>query len=605
MEPKLLFHFLEYQRDHYPQKQAIGYQQGGSWHYLSTQELIDMAERTARGLIAELGLEAGDKVVLVADRNRPEWLILDLALQMAAAVSVPVYPTISTREYAYIFQESEAKYCFAAGDEVLERVLPAARQTSSLRQIFTFDRHDELPHWESIWTEAGTEALEARRNGIDPEQLVTIIYTSGTTGNPKGVMLCHRNIVSNILAVSPLVPLRAGQRAVSFLPLNHIFERVVTYAYLYHGINIVHIGLDNIAADLQYHRPHFFTTVPRLLEKVYDRIVQKGLELEGLKRALFFWALSLTEDYEYDKQYRGWQALKRRLADRLVFSKWRQALGGNVVGILTGASACPVRIARVFSAAGIPVREGYGLTETSPGLTINHFDDGLCKLGTVGPPIEGVELRIDDSDGEFADGEGEILARGPNVFLGYYKQPELTASVFKEIEGKRWFCTGDVGRFVKGPGGLDYLVITDRKKELLKTSGGKYVAPAPIESKLREHFLIEQAMVVGEGRKFVSALIVPAREALLKWCKQKGLQVESVAEAIALPEVVARFQQIIDRYNPLFSHTEQIKKFTLLDAVWEPVKADGSEGELTPTMKLKRRVVLREYQDVIERMYAE
>ncbi|GAB4259328.1 MAG: long-chain fatty acid--CoA ligase [Saprospiraceae bacterium] len=605
MDIKRLFDFLYYQLENYPQERVLAYQHNGEWQYLSTARLVELAEKTARGLITTLQLQPGEKVVLVASQNRPEWLILDLALQMAGAVSVPVYPTISSREYGYIFRESEAKYCFAGGEEVLERVLPAAEEVPGMQQVLTFDRHPELTFWEDIWSEDGAKDLEQRKQNIDPEELVTIIYTSGTTGNPKGVMLSHRNIVSNILAVSPLVPIKAGQRALSFLPLNHVFERVVTYAYFYHGVNIIQTGLDNIAGDLQAHKPHFFTTVPRLLEKVYEKIYQKGLELSGIKKALFFWALSLTDDYEYNIEYRGLRAIKQRIADKLIFAKWREALGGNVVGILTGASACPVKIARVFSAAGIPVREGYGLTETSPGLTINHFNDGLCKLGTVGPAIKGVELRIDDSDGDFAEGEGEILAHGPNVFLGYFKQPELTAAVFREIDGKRWFCTGDVGRFVKGPGGLDYLVITDRKKELLKTSGGKYVAPAPIESKLREHFLVEQAMVVGEGRKFVSALIVPAREALEKWCRSKGLPFVNIGQAIRLPEVIARYQEVVDRYNPLFSHTEQIKKFCLLDAVWEPVKADGTEGELTPTMKLKRRVIMKKYASQIEEMYSD
>ncbi len=603
MDIKRLFDFLYYQREHYPQERALGFKLGQEWKYYSTEQLIEEAEKTARGLITMLNLQAGEKVILVASQNRPEWLIMDLALQMSGAVSVPVYPTISAREYSYIFRESEAKYCFAGGEDVLERVLPAAAEITSVQKVFTFDRHAELPFWEDVQSEQGAEALEARKQSIDPEALATIIYTSGTTGNPKGVMLSHHNIVSNISAVSPLVPLKAGQKAVSFLPLNHVFERAVTYAYFYHGVNIVHIGLEALADDLRHHQPHFFTTVPRLLEKVYEKIFQKGMELKGIKRALFFWALSLTEDYEYDKQYSGLAALKRALADRLVFRKWRQALGGQLVGILTGASACPVKIARVFSAAGIPVREGYGLTETSPALTINHFNDGLCKLGTVGPPISNVELHIDDSEGTFAEDEGEILANGPNVFLGYFKQPELTAAVFKDVGGKRWFCTGDVGRFVKGPGGLNYLMITDRKKELLKTSGGKYVAPAPIESKLREHFLIEQVMVVGEGRKFVSALIVPAREALENWCRSNGLPFTNLAQAIKLPQVLERYQQIIDRYNPLFSHTEQIKKFVLLDATWEPMKKDGSEGELTPTMKLKRRVIQNKYLTQIEELY--
>jgi long-chain acyl-CoA synthetase len=370
---------------------------------------------------------------------------------------------------------------------------------------------------------------------------------------------------------------------------------------------VTHTGTDNLGGeegDLKTIRPHFFTTVPRLLEKVYEKIYNKGLELTGLKRWLFFWALRLTDSYDLHRKPPFGSAWKWRLADRLIFSKWREALGGNVRGIFTAASACPEKIVRIFCAAGIPIREGYGLSEASPGLTANHFEPEGAMLGTVGCVLDGIELRIDDSDGNYAPGEGEVIATGPNVMMGYYKKPEATAEMIREIDGRHWLFTGDVGKLVDGPGGKKFLKITDRKKELLKTSGGKYVAPQPIESKFREDFFIEQIMVIGEQRKFVSALIVPAQAALKDWCEPNGLTFNTLSEAIRLPGVQALYQSIVERYNPLFSHIEQIKKFHLLDAVWEPVKADGSEGELTPTMKLKRRIILQKYAGVIEGIYS-
>ncbi|MEM9848362.1 MAG: AMP-binding protein, partial [Bacteroidota bacterium] len=354
--------------------------------------------------------------------------------------------------------------------------------------------------------------------------------------------------------------------------------------------------------DLRTIAPTFFTTVPRLLEKVYEAIYNKGLELTGIKRSLFFWALSLTDDYEYDKEYGGFAALKRSIADKLIFSKWREALGGNVKGIITGAAPCPAKILRVFSAAGIPVREGYGLTETSPTLTLNEYGKGMAMIGTTGPIIDGVTLLIDRSEGDYREGEGEILAIGPNVMQGYYNKPQKTAEVFKEMDGKRWFRTGDVGKFVES-GGRKFLKITDRKKELLKTSGGKYVAPAPIEGKMREDFLIEQMMVVGDKRKFVSALIVPSEEALKDWCENNNVTWTGRSDAIKNDKVIARYQETINQCNPQFSHIEQVKKFRLLDAEWEPTKTDGSTAELTPTMKLKRRVILEKFADEIEEMY--
>ena len=344
--------------------------------------------------------------------------------------------------------------------------------------------------------------------------------------------------------------------------------------------------------------------MPRLLEKIYEAIYNKGLELKGIKRALFFWSLSLTDDFSLDKKRTLPERLKWALADRLIFSKWREALGGNLRVVFTAAAPCPVKILRLFCAAGIQIREGYGLTETAPTLTMNTYEPGGAMLGTVGCVVEGVELLIDESDGAYEPGEGEILAHGPNVMSGYYKKPEINKQVFREIDGKTWFCTGDVGTFVEGPGGRKFLKITDRKKELLKTSGGKYVAPAPIENRFREDFLVEQIMVVGDRRKFVSALIVPAEEALKSWCLHKGLQWGPLEEMVKNEKVIAKYQKIIDRLNPQFSHIEQIKKFRLVPHQWLPLHPDGSEAELTPTLKLKRRVIQRKFECEIDEIYA-
>lgn len=605
MQPSRLFDFIQYQAQNHPLEKAFGYKKNDQWTYFSTKQIIDLANKVSCGLI-QLGVQPGEKIGLIAYKNRPEWVIMDIGIQQIGAINVPVYPTISPSEYEYIFNDSEISYCFVGQDDLYDKVQKARPNVPSLKNVYTFDRQEGRPYWEDIFAEEGQEEVEKRKAAIKPEELATIIYTSGTTGHPKGVMLSHNNIVSNVAAVRELLPVNAGERVLSFLPLCHIFERTATYAYTSTSVCVTYTGTDNLGGedgDLMAVKPHFFTTVPRLLEKVYEKIYNKGLALTGVKKKLFFWALNLTEDFEYDKQYGGLAALKRSIADKLIFSKWRDALGGEVKGILTGAAPCPVKMAKVFSAAGIPIREGYGLTETSPGLTINSFEPKGAMLGTVGPMLEDVEIRIDTNNGDYRPGEGEILAKGPNIMMGYYKKPAETAEVMKEIDGETWFCTGDVGKLVEGPDGKPFLKITDRKKELLKTSGGKYVAPAPIENKFKEDFLIEQMMVVGDKRKFVSALIVPAEEALKDWCEEHKIGWTNLKEAIQHQKVIEKYQSIIDKYNPLFSHIEQVKKFVLLNAVWEPNKGDGSPAELTPTMKLKRRVIRDKYADTIESIY--
>lgn len=606
MPAQRLFDFIYHQQTHHPLQKSVGYHYEGQWVYFSTDEIIDMARQVSCGLL-KLGIQKGDKVALVVYQNRPEWVIMDIGLQQIGAINVPVYPTISANDYEYIFKDSEVKLCFAGKDDLYDRVKKAQANVPSLKEIYTFDKMEGVAYWKDIFTLEGEEQIASCQEAVHPQELATIIYTSGTTGLPKGVMLSHENIVSNVKAVERLMPISSGDSVLSFLPLCHIFERTASYSYINLGASITFTGTDNLGGetgDLQVVKPHFFTTVPRLLEKVYEKIYGKGLALTGLKRKLFFWALQLTEDYEYGKQYSGWQGFQRKLADKLIFSKWRAALGGNIKGILTGAAPCPMSIKRVFSAAGIPIREGYGLTETAPGLAIGRYTPNGAILDAVGPAIHGISLFIDESDGNYRPGEGEILAKGPNIMMGYYNKPEATAEVMKNIDGQDWFCTGDIGRLIDGPNGEKFLQITDRKKELLKTSGGKYVAPAPIESKLKEDFLIEQIMVVGDGQKFTAALIVPAMESLKDWCEQEDIPWTSRAEIIQLDQVVAKYQEIIDKYNPAFSKIEQIKAFRLLDADWEPNKADGSEAELTPTMKLKRRVILSKYAEEIAGIYS-
>lgn len=607
MEPTRLCDLIHYQAANFPLERAFGHRVNGEWKYYSTQEVIELGNKVSRGLL-KLGIKKGDRIGVAVTQNRPEWTILDVGIQQIGAINVPVYATITAEDYTYIFNDSEAKYCFIGGGDLYEKVKAAQAQVPSLKEIYSFDKKEGQPFWETIFAEDGQAEVDDLRAQIKPEELATIIYTSGTTGVPKGVMLSHDNIISNIMAGKGAFPFVAGDTVLSFLPICHIYERVVIYLYTLFGVSVAFTGTDNLGGeqgDLMAVKPHFFTTVPRLLEKVYERIYNKGLDLSGLKKKLFFWALKLTEDYHYEFKPKGWKAIQWKIADKLIFSKWRAALGGNLKGITTGAAACPRRIAQVFSAAGIPIREGYGLTETSPVITLNLFEPEGALLGSVGPVIDRVEVLIDESDGIFRPGEGEILAFGPNVMMGYYNKPEATAAVMKTINGKTWFCTGDVGKMIDGPGGKKYLQITDRKKELLKTSGGKYVAPTPIESKFRENFLIEQMMVIGEQRKFVSALIVPAEPALKDWCDSHQVEWTTFPEMLHHPKVLDKFQSIVDQINPSFSHIDQIKKFRLLDKVWEPVKSDGTEAELTPTMKLKRRVILEKYKVEIEDIYAE
>lgn len=603
-----LFDVLYHQLENHPLEKSIsGRDASGTWKSYSSQEVVDAAEKAASGLL-ELGLKSGDKVAIVVYKNRPEWLIMDFAMQLVGIVSIPLYPTISVGEYEYILNEAEVKIAFCGSGDLFDKLAATQQNVATLTNIYTFDKQEGKPFWENMFSSDHTAEVEKIKATIVGEDLATIIYTSGTTGNPKGVMLTHTNIMHVVLKVAPLMAANAEDNVISFLPLCHVFERSASFAYYYKGCKTYYVGTDNLSGpegDLAAVRPVTFTTVPRLLEKIYEAIYNKGLALDGVKRKLFFWALSLTDTFELNQRLSLVSKIKWSVADKLIFSKWREALGGNVNAIITGAAPCPVKIMRVFCAAGIPIREGYGLTETSPTLTVNTMEPDGAMLGSAGPILEGVELLIDTEGGDYKEGEGEILAYGPNVMLGYYKKPEKNAEVFCEIDRKRWFRTGDIGKLVKGPTGRAFLKITDRKKELLKTSGGKYVAPAPIENRIKEEFLVEQMMVIGDKKKFVSALIVPAEGALQNYCSKKEIPWTSVEEIITHKKVIKRFQKIIDSYNPEFSHVEQIKKFRLIATPWLPIHENGDEAELTPTLKLKRRVIREKYQQEIAGIYGE
>jgi long-chain acyl-CoA synthetase len=606
MYDKRLFDYLYDQLNEHPLDKAFGQKVRGQWQYLSTAEMVLLVNRASKGLL-DMGVRPGDKVATVVYQTLPEWVALDFAMLQIGVQNVPMYPTISSREYEYILNESAAKYCVVGQGDLYDKVMAAKEKTPGLQEVFTFFDHPLAPNWSKLLAPADSDFSEVEKikAGIKPEDLATIIYTSGTTGNPKGVMLTHRNIAFNVEALRRLMAIDPGSRILSFLPVSHVFERAAVYAFTAYGASVSFTTSENLGGengDLRAIQPHFFTTVPRLLEKVFEKIYNTGNSLKGVKRWLFFRSMALAEEWDLGKKFKGIKALEWALCQKLVFSKWRAALGGHLQGIITGASACPLKVMRVFNAAGIPVREGYGLTEAAPALTFNGFNSPAW-LGSVGTVLDGVTLRIDE-DPLYRPGEGEVLAKGPGIMEGYYKQPEKTAEMIREIDGERWLATGDVGMLVPGPGGALFLKITDRKKELLKTSGGKYVAPTPIESIFKEHYLVEQAMVVGENLKFVSALLVPSADGLCNWCEKNDIPWTSVAEAIKNPKVLERYQMLVDRVNPNFGHAEQVKKFALLPNLWEPVKTDGSEGELTPTLKLKRRVIMKKFEVEIADMYA-
>jgi long-chain acyl-CoA synthetase len=536
----------------------------------------------------ELEVSLQQKIAIVSP-NRPEWIMTDIGAQLTGGVLTPIYPTISADEITYVLNEAEAKIVFVANADIYDRFKEAFGKLPALQHIYSFDEIPGVRNWKELLV-ANAKPDMSVLDRIKPETLATIIYTSGTTGNPKGVMLTHKNIASNVQDSMPAFTFAdKGSKALSFLPLNHIFERMVSYIYLQAGVSIYYAeSMDTIGLNLKEVKPLVFTTVPRLLEKVYERIMNTGMELSGIKKAMFFWALGLGKRYDNHVKGNPWYRLQLAIANMLVFSKWREALGGNVKAIVVGSAATQERLVRIFTAARIIIMEGYGLTETSPVVSVNRYETEDRRIGTIGPLIRNVEVKLAE--------DGEILTRGANVTSGYFKHPELQEGVF-EADG--WFHTGDIGAWVDGR----FLKITDRKKEIFKTSGGKYVAPQVVENKMKESPFIEQMMVVGDGQKFVSALIVPSFAQVRKFMRDNypdTIVPEKNEELIKMKEVQVQIQKQVDKFNPLFSHPEQVKKIVLLANEWTI-----DTGELTPSLKIKRKVIMQKYGDRVASIYAE
>lgn len=598
MEPKRLFDCISRQLAGGGISDMLAAKENGKWRMYSTADVKDVVDKLGAGLVtmgiscADMTAEGRDKVAILS-KNRPEWIMLDLAIQKIGAILVPIYPTINVNELEFVLNDASVKMVFVNDEDTYHKVVSIRDRIPSLREIFSFEHVANARHWKDVLaasTPQSIDTVNATAEKIRYEDLATIIYTSGTTGTPKGVMLSHQNILSNVLASIPCFPPGENMRSLSFLPLNHIFERMVSYLYLFRGVSIYYAeSLETIGDNLKEVKPHMFTTVPRLLEKVYDKIMQKGAELTGIKKKLFFWAHGLAEKFELNQNQGAWYNIQLGLANKLIFSKWREGLGGNLKCIVTGGAACQVRLIRIFTAAGIPIMEGYGLTETSPVISVNRYEPAGRAFGTVGPLIDGVEVKIAE--------DGEILSKGPNVMMGYYKRPDLTANEIKD----GWYHTGDIGMLVDQDNGryTRFLKITDRKKELFKTSGGKYVAPLPIENKLKESMFVEQVMVVGSEQKFVGALIIPSFPTLKDWCRQQGIVYTSNENLIREERVIDMYKELIESFNKFFNHVEQIKKFELLPYEWSV-----ETGEMTPKLSLKRKVVVEKYKDAIERIYA-
>lgn len=588
-----LFDLVNHQAAERPDSIMLASKEKGAWRTLSAKEVSGKARDLASGLLAlgfihnqQLGPELQSKIALVAN-NRPEWLIADLAVQQAGAILTPIYPTVAPNDFAYILNEAEVAAIFFANQELYDRFKDALKDTPMVKHIFSFEPIDGVTHWETVRsTKEGDLLREEVCKRIQTDDLATIIYTSGTTGKPKGVMLSHKNIVSNVIDCMPIFHFaRTGDRALSFLPLNHIFEKMITYIYIHAGLSIYYAeSMDTIGDNLKEVRPMVFTCVPRLLEKVYEKIMAKGMELTGIKKALFFWAVNLGRQYDNIATGSLWYRIQLYLANKIIFNKWREALGGRIEAVVSGSAALSEKLIRIFSAAQITVMEGYGLTETSPVISVNALPSAGRRIGTVGKVIPNVQVKIAE--------DGEILCKGPNVMVGYYRNPEQTAEV---LDKDGWLHTGDIGMWVA----QEFLKITDRKKEMFKTSGGKYVAPQVVENKMRESPYIEQIMVIGAGQKFVSALVVPNFTSVRNKLKNDGLEVPDSNTALLQMEVVEKLiRSQLDRYNAFFGHWEQVKKFTLLPSEWTV-----DNGALTPKLSLRRKIIEQQYHKEIEEIY--
>jgi long-chain acyl-CoA synthetase len=583
-----LFDFPYYQQETYNLPVALATKKNGVWEKTSSEEYIAKANAISRALL-RMGVQKDDKIALISSNNRTEWNIMDIGILQTGAQNVPIYPTIAEEDYEYILNHSGSIYCFVSDDEVLQKVNAIKANVPTLKEVYSFNEINGCKHWSDLLVlgedDSNQSEVEAKKDSIQTDDLATIIYTSGTTGRPKGVMLSHKNIVSNVLDSSPRIPFDPGKStALSFLPICHIFERMILYIYQYYGVS-VYFGesIDKISDNLKEVRPTVITAVPRLLEKVYDKIYAKGGELTGIKKKLFFWAIDLGLRYEPYGANGAWYEFQLKIARKLIFSKWKEGLGGNLDLMVSGSAALQPRLTRVFAAAEIPVMEGYGLTETSPVIAVNDQRNKGFKIGTVGKPIRNVEVKIAE--------DGEILLKGPNVMLGYYKDPEKTAEAV--IDG--YFHTGDIGE-IDSEG---FLKITDRKKEMFKTSGGKYIAPQMIENAMKQSRFIEQIMVIGEGEKMPGAFIQPNFEFVKEWAKIHKITLgSSDAEISANADVIKRIDEEVEGINKKFGHWEQVKRFELTPDVWS---IDG--GQLTPTLKLKRKIIKEIYKDLYAKIY--
>ena len=586
MKPTRLFDFLAHQLEQ-PLDKCLNTKYNGKWVATSTQEFYDKVQQASRKLL-QMGLKHGDKVALISTNNRTEWCIMDQAILQLGATTVPIYPTITGPEYEYVLTHSESRFCFISDAEIFEKLTKVAKNTM-LEGIYSFEEVKGCDSWNMLFKNDDPslqDKVEEAKKAVQPEDLATIIYTSGTTGLPKGVMLSHNNVVSNVLSATQKLPLTKDKNvALSFLPVCHIFERVILYIYYYNAIEI-HFAesIEKISDNLNEVHPYFMTAVPRLLEKVYDKIYARGAELTGIKQKLFYWAVDLGLKYEPYGQNGFIYEMKLAIARKLIFSKWKEALGGNLELISSGSAALQPRLARVFSAAGMTIAEGYGMTESSPVISVSEEANRGNKFGCVGRAIDGVEIKIAE--------DGEILCKGPNVMQGYYKDPEKTAETIKD----GYLHTGDIGE-IDADG---FLKITDRKKELFKTSGGKYIAPQLIENQMKQSLFIEQIMVIGEGQKMPAALIQPAYEYIESWAKENNVVIGDTMESICQNEtLIAAIQADITEHNQNFGKWEQIKKFELTPDIWSI-----ADGHLTPTMKVKRKVVKEKYKALSDKIYA-
>jgi long-chain acyl-CoA synthetase len=584
-----IFDFPYFQLEKYNLKKALNTKYDGKWESLSTQEYINKANQFSRGLL-KLGINPNEKIAIISTTNRTEWNVCDIGVLQLGAQTVPIYPTISKEDYEYVLNHSEATYCFVSDVTIIEK-LNKIKGNTKLKEVYTFDDIKGEKSWNEV-LELGKDQenqpeVEARKKDVKPGDLATLIYTSGTTGRPKGVMLSHSNIVSNVLTSEERVPLEKGKdKALSFLPVCHVFERMILYLYQLCGTEIYFAeSLEKLTENAQEIKPNVMTAVPRLYEKIYDKIILKGEDLTGIKKKLFFWAVDLGLKYEPYGANGWWYEKQLGLARKLIFSKWQAALGGELKLMVSGSAALQPRLTRIFAAAGMPIMEGYGLTETSPVISVNFVEEAGergFKVGTVGKVINRVEVKIAEN--------GEILVKGPNVMQGYYKQPDKTAEVLKD----GYFHTGDKGE-------LDnegYLKITGRTKEMFKTSGGKYVIPPLLEGELKQSMLIEQVMVVGENEKMPAAIIQPNFEYLSDWAKNKGIAFSNNEELVANEKVIAKYQRTIDKCNDHFGKWERIKRFELTSDEWS---IDG--GHLTPTMKMKREIIKNIYKDLYDKIY--